>query len=238
MKILTGFRNELKRGADPKRAKLSQGYFKTGKGEYGEGDVFLGLTVPKLRAVAKNYPNLKLAEIKLLLKSKIHEERLGAIFILVGQFERAYRAKDESKQKEIYVFYLKNTAGINNWDIVDSSAHKIVGVYLLDKPRSILKKLARSKNIWERRIAIISTFTFIRGRDFKDTLEIATLLLKDEHDLIHKAVGWMLRELGKVDQAAEEDFLIKHYKVMPRTMLRYAIERFSPAKRNFYLGKS
>ncbi|MDD9954054.1 MAG: DNA alkylation repair protein [Candidatus Woesearchaeota archaeon] len=220
---------ELKQLADPEKAAFSQRFFRTGKGEYAEGDVFLGITVPKQRAVAKQYADLSRRAVKKLLTSKIHEHRLTALYILVGQY-----ANDK---KRTYDFYMQHLHCINNWDLVDSSAYKIVGEHLLDKERTVLYTLARSRNLWERRIAMISTYAFIRKNDFADALAIAELLVDDEHDLIHKAVGWMLREIGKRDLTAEERFLKKHYTTMPRTMLRYAIEKFTPAQRTFYMRK-
>lgn len=231
---LASLRNDIKKLSSPQRAKSSAWFFKTGKGEYGEGDIFIGLTVPESRKLAQKYSHLSFKEIKKLLKSKFHEERLIALLILVHNFENS-----EAKTKEkIFKFYLKSTRYVNNWDLVDLSAHKIVGAYLIDKPKRILYKLASSKNLWEKRIAIISTAWFIKNGQFTDTLKISEILLKDDHDLIHKAVGWMLREVGKCDQKIEEKFLLKHYKDMPRTMLRYAIERFPEDKRLQYLRKS
>jgi 3-methyladenine DNA glycosylase AlkD len=231
---------ELQRGlknlADPERAKLLQGYFKTGKGEYGEGDIFLGLTVPAVRATAKKYVDLSFEDIKSLLVSKFHEERLIALLILVQKFNKG----DEKKQKEVYEFYLNNTEGINNWDLVDLSSHEIIGKYLLRGPvkgNLILFKLAKSKNIWERRIACISTFEFIRNNRLDDSMKLAEMLVNDRHDLMHKAVGWMLREVGKKDLEAELKFLDKHYRKMPRTMLRYAIEKLPEKQRLAYLKK-
>ena len=224
---------DLKKLANPEKAKILQGFFKTGKGQYGEDDIFLGIVVPEQRKVAKKYSNLNLGEIKKLLSSKIHEHRLVSLFILANQYQKA----DKQTKKKIFNFYLKNAKNINNWDLVDLSAPNIVGDYLLNKDKSILYKLAKSKNIWEKRIAIMATFSFIRNNGFDATLKISEILLEDEHDLIHKAVGWMLRELGKRNQAIEEKFLKKYYKKMPRTMLRYAIERFSENKRKSYLGK-
>lgn len=232
---LSKLKQELQSLADPERAKHSRRFFKTGKGEYGEGDKFLGIKVPVQRQVAKKYHHLSLANLKNLLQTNIHSYRLVALFILIYQYEKA----DQVGRKKIYEFYLNNTQGINNWDLIDISAPKIVGDYLLDKPnkREILYTLAKSKDLWHRRIAVLSTFTFIRAGQFKDALAISQLLLKDEHDLIHKAVGWMLREVGKKDQAAEEKFLKAYYQIMPRTMLRYTIERFSQDKRAFYMQK-
>jgi 3-methyladenine DNA glycosylase AlkD len=217
--------------ADPKQAAILQRFFKTGQGEYGEGDVFLGIKVPKQRGLVKKYKDLPLVEVLNLLKSKIHEHRLVALLILVEKFKKA----DEKEQKKIFDLYVKNTKHINNWDLVDLSAPNIVGAFLLGKPRTILNQLVTSKILWERRIAVLSTFAFIKNNEFADTLKIAEVLVNDEHDLIHKAVGWMLREVGKRDQAKEEQFLKKHAEKMPRTMLRYAIEKFSQTKRKYYL---
>jgi len=237
MDVMTGLvelKKEFKRNADPEQAANLQRFFKTGKGEYGEGDVFLGLKVPIQRSIAKKYKELTLGEIEKLLESKIHEHRMIALFILIGKYEKAV----EPEKKHIFDFYLRNTRNINNWDLVDLSAPNIVGDYLVEKDRSILYKLARSRELWERRIAILATFALIKRKESKDALAIAELLLSDKHDLIHKAVGWMLREVGKrVSQDDEENFLKKHYNTMPRTMLRYAIERFPEKKRIFYLKK-
>ena len=199
---------DLKKLANPEKAKILQGFFKTGKGQYGEDDIFLGIVVPEQRKVAKKYSNLNLGEIKKLLSSKIHEHRLVSLFILANQYQKA----DKQTKKKIFNFYLKNAKNINNWDLVDLSAPNIVGDYLLNKDKSILYKLAKSKNIWEKRIAIMATFSFIRNNGFDATLKISEILLEDEHDLIHKAVGWMLRELGKRNQAIEEKFLKKYDK--------------------------
>jgi len=231
---LIQLKKELKSKADPKKAKLLQGFFKTGPGQYGEGDIFLGVIVPEIRKTAKKFSHLKLNDLKKLLQSKIHEERLAALLILVNKFEEA----EDKIRQQIYDFYLKHKRHINNWDLVDLSAHKIVGAHLLDKPKDILHKMAESKNVWERRIAVIATFNFIKNEIFEDALKIAKKLLKENHDLIHKAAGWMLREIGKRDLAALEEFLKKHYKDMPRTMLRYAIERLPEKKRQAYLKGS
>jgi len=234
MMSLAELRKELEQRADSKQATLLQRFFKTGKGEYGEGDVFLGIRGSVQRDVAKQYKNLTLNEIQELLNSKIHEHRQTALFVLINKYTKA----DLEVRKEIFELYLKNINNINNWDLVDLSAPNIVGNYLLDKDRSILYKLAKSSSLWEKRISILATFEFIRNKETKDALAIAEILLKDKHDLIHKAVGWMLRELGKrVSQEAEEKFLRKHYKAMPRTMLRYAIERFDNKKKEFYMRK-
>lgn len=224
---------QLKKLANPKKAIGVARFFKTGKGEYGEGDVFLGITVPQIRLIAKKCADLTLKEIQKLLQSKIHEERLLALIILVNQFKKA----DEGNQKQIFDLYLSNTKYINNWDLVDCSAEYIVGGYLMNRSKNILKLLAQSNLLWERRIAIMATFHFIKQKQHEHTFTIAKILVKDEHDLIHKAVGWMLREVGKrISEAIEEAFLQQHYQQMPRTMLRYAIERFDEKKRKKYLN--
>jgi len=224
---------DLNSYADKKKAKLLQGFFKTGKGEYGEGDIFIGIVVPNQRIVAKKYKDLPVSEIQTLLNSEIHEHRLTGLFILTYKFPKA----DEKTKKEIVDFYLKNTEHINNWDLIDLSSVEILGEYFLTHPtyKKILYKFCKSKSLWERRISIISTFTLIRNRQFEDSLKIAEILLSDKEDLIHKAVGWMLREIGKRDLSVEEKFLNKHYKTMPRTMLRYSIEKFPEEKRQKYL---
>lgn len=218
---------ELSEASDPKRARNLTWFFKTGKGEYGEGDKFCGITVPAQRKIARRYRHLSLKDVKKLLGSKIHEHRFTALEILVFQYEGA----DPAARQQIFDFYLANTRAINNWDLVDTSAPYIVGEHLLSRPRATLYKLAKSANVWERRIAIVSTFTFISHNDLKDTFAIAELLLQDKHDLIHKAVGWMLRETGKRSQPALIDFLKRNYKSIPRTALRYAIERLPEAQR-------
>lgn len=222
---------KLKALANPDKVKILSSFFKTGPGQYGHGDVFLGVTVPQTRSVAKLFASLPVDETLILLHSAVHEERLLALLIWVDQSRKA----DQSEKETIYRLYLKNTKYINNWDLVDLSARPIVGEYLADKDRSILKKLAVSPLVWDRRIAIIATFAFINRDDFADTFHIAEILLKDQHDLIHKAVGWMLREVGKRDRAVAEDFLKRHYTSMPRTMLRYAIEYFTENRRQLYL---
>lgn len=219
--------------ASAETATNLQRFFKTGPGQYGEGDVFLGIKVPPLRALAKQHVDVGLDTIVALLNSRYHEERFFALLLLMQLYQRA----EDKEQAAAYDLYLANTHRINNWDLVDVSAPRIVGRHLQDRPRKILYQLARSPLLWERRIAIIATAWFIRVDDFDDTLKIAGILLQDEHDLMHKAVGWMLREVGKRDLAAEEDFLLEHYRDMPRTMLRYAIERFPEAKRKSYLTK-
>ena len=216
---------------DKQKAKVLQSFFKTSPGQYAEGDIFIGVTVPRIRKLASQYQQLPFLEIKKLLTSPIHEERLLALLILILKFQ-----KSESADKvKIFRFYLKYINYVNNWDLVDLSAPHISGAYLWDKNRAILYQLAKSKNFWQRRIAILSTFYFIRNNAFKDTLKIAAILLKDKEDLIHKACGWMLREVGKRNLAVEEKFLKKYSQNMPRTMLRYAIERFPEKKRQTYL---
>ncbi|MCW8809433.1 MAG: DNA alkylation repair protein [Ignavibacteriaceae bacterium] len=228
---ISELRSKIKTLADKKVAETMQWFFKTGRGDYGEGDVFIGLKVPVQRKLAREFRDLSLTEIKKLLTSTVHEERLISLFILIDKYQKM----DEKGKKEIFNFYLKNRKGINNWDLVDISAPKIIGKHLREKDKSILFKFALSKNLWERRIAILSTQELIKNDDFAPTLQIAEMLINDEHDLIHKAVGWMLREIGKKDLATEEKFLKIHYKNMPRTMLRYAIEKFPETKRKKYL---
>lgn len=230
-KTVNGIRKAMRRLGSRERAEMSQRYFKTGPGQYGEGDIFLGLNAAELKALAAEHKALAMDDCLLLLASPVHEERMLALLILI----HAYSKGDETTKKKIYETYLANTQFINNWDLVDASAHTIVGRFLMDKSRKPLYALARSSSLWERRIAIISTFWFIRQNQFDDTLKISKLLLADKEDLIHKAVGWMLREVGKRDRPCEESFLREHYKVMPRTMLRYAIEKFPEPLRRMYL---
>ena len=224
---------ELEKVADPSHAKKLQEFFKTGIGEYGEGDVFLGVRVPEQRKIAKKHSNIPISELLKLLNSKFHEERLTALFILVNKFKKG----DNQTREKIVSTYLANTKYINNWDLVDSSAHKILGEWLIDKPRQILYELAKSNSVWERRISIISTFAFIDKGDYGDAISIAESLLGDEHDLIHKASGWVLREIGKNDREKLTSFLDDHYKEMPRTMLRYSIEKLPEEVRKHYLKK-
>ena len=224
-------RKQLTTLADKSTAEISQRFFKTGPGEYGEGDQFLGIRVPVLRKLAKVNRDLAVSQVKRLLRSPFHEERLLALLILVLQYQRG----NQTTRGGIYQLYLDNTRHINNWDLVDSSAEHIVGAYLMDKNKSPLRKLGRSKNLWERRIAIISTFHFIKRNEFAEALSISGMLLSDREDLIHKAVGWMLREIGKRHLPTEEIFLRQHYRQMPRTMLRYAIEKFPEGKRQGHL---
>jgi 3-methyladenine DNA glycosylase AlkD len=223
-------RKELQSMADPDKVPILQRFFKTKPGQYGEGDIFIGVMVPQSRQVAKKFSQLTLGEVRTLLYSRIHEERLVALLILAWRYGTA-----SSREKEdIVKFYLDHIKQVNNWDLVDLSAPNILGAHLVHRDRRLLYRLVRSESVWERRIAIVATHHFIRTGDFSDTLKIAGMLLQDRHDLIHKAAGWMLREVGKRDAAAEEAFLEKHCSVMPRTMLRYAIERLTESKRRHY----
>jgi 3-methyladenine DNA glycosylase AlkD len=231
--ILQRIQNRLRQFASKEKASILRRFFKTGPGEYGEGDKFLGVVVPNIRKVAKEFQAAPQTEVRKLLSSPFHEERLLALLILVRQYETG----DDALKKKIYGLYLKSSRYINNWDLVDLSAPNIAGAYLLDRSRSPLYTLAESRDLWKRRIAIMATFAFIRQNDFADTLALSRMLLPDGHDLIHKAVGWMLREVGKRDVGALEGFLRKHYRSMPRTMLRYAIERLPEAKREKYLNR-
>ncbi len=228
----------LRKIGNPEKAKFLKRFFKTGKGQYAEGDRMLGITVPEQRKVAKKFSSMDLDDVLTLLHSGYHEERLTALLILVHQFEHG----DVQTRKKIFYAYLKNTTYVNNWDLVDLSAPRIVGAFLSGKKgtgnRQLLKKLALSKHLWERRIAIVATLFFIvRDGEFDDTLNICEMLLKDRHDLIHKACGWMLREVGKRDEKVLEKFLDTYLAAMPRTMLRYSIERMDRAKKDFYMGR-
>lgn len=224
----------LNKLANKKQATVLQRFFKTGAGQYGEGDKFLGIKVPEQRTVAKKYyQEAAVSEINELIHSPYHEHRLTGLIILVLKFPRA--AADE--QKQIFDFYLKNTDRINNWDLVDLTAPNIVGTWLLTRDRKILYKLAKSKLLWDRRIAILATYTFIRAKQFDDTIKISEILLADKHDLMHKAVGWMLREMGKRNEKELIKFLDKYTHQLPRTALRYAIEKLPETKRKYYLNK-
>ena len=225
-------RTRLRRRANADRVPNLQRFFKTGPGDYAEGDVFIGVTVPDLRAVCRESRDAGIPVILELLASPVHEERLLALMLMVEAFKRG----TDPTRRELYRLYLANTRFINNWDLVDSSAAQIVGAWLFTRSRAPLRRLARSRSLWERRIAIIATHFFIRQDEVDETFRIADLLLTDDHDLIHKAVGWMLREAGKRNPAAERDFLSTRYGRMPRTMLRYAIERFPEAERRRYLA--
>ena len=223
---------ELKSVSKKEREEIFQRFFKTGKGEYGEGDIFAGITVPEIRDISKRYfKEMILKDVEYFVQHKIHEYRLFGLLTLTYMWKKA----DDAKKKKIFDLYVKNLEYVNNWDLVDLSAPNIVGEYLKERDKTILYDLAKSNNLWKQRVAIISTFSFIRNKDFVDTLNISEILLHHKHDLIHKAVGWMLREVGKRDQDVEEAFLKRYYKEMPRTMLRYAIERFEEGKRQKYL---
>jgi 3-methyladenine DNA glycosylase AlkD len=221
----------LRSFATKEKAAVLRRFFKTGPGQCGEGDTFIGVMVPQVRQMMKEFADAPLSEALKLLRSPVHEERLLALLLLVHQFERG----EDGDRKQIYTQYLKSTKYINNWDLVDLSAPKIVGPYLEGRSRQPLYRLVRSRNLWERRISILATFHFIRQSDFTDALALAETLLDDDHDLMHKAVGWMLREVGKKDVRRLEGFLRNYHQHMPRTALRYAIERFPEAKRKRYL---
>ena len=229
--MLDQVKQTLESLGNPDIAEHSQRFFKTGPGEYGEGDIFRGIRVPVLRQTAKKFKLLSIQHTTELLHSPFHEDRLTALLIFVLKYQKG----TEADKQAIYDTYLENTRFINNWDLVDSSAHKIVGPHLEDRDRSILYQLVRSDMLWERRISMMATYHFIHQDDFGDTLQLAELLLQDEEDLIHKSVGWMLRELGKRNYDLEDAFLEKHYASMPRTMLRYAIEKFPEERRQAYL---
>lgn len=234
MNTLIQIKSHLKQASKKPLKDAKTIFFKTGPGEYAEHDQFIGVNVPDLRKIAKQFATLKREEIQVLIQSKINEERLLALFILVDQYQKA----ETSIKLTLYQFYLDNLQHVNNWNLVDASAHLILGAHLLDKDKQILFALAKSESIWERRIAIVSTWYFIRKQNLKWTFEIAALLLEDKHDLIHKAVGWMLREAGKKDENQLIVFLDQYAKKMPRTMLRYAIEKFPETQRKNYLVKS
>jgi 3-methyladenine DNA glycosylase AlkD len=224
----------LRQFGSPQRAAVALRFFKTGRGEYGEGDVFIGCTAPECRLVAKRFRALPLAELDTLITSRIHEDRLVALLIMMSQFERS---KDEAGRRKIFQLYRRRMAFVNNWDLVDASAPCLVGRWLEDKPRGLLDRLAKSKVLWYRRIAMVATFHFIRNGESEDAIRIAGLLVSDRHDLIHKAVGWMLREVEKRASAdALDTFLQRHAATMPRTMLRYAIERLTPAQKARWMG--
>lgn len=224
-------KKELRSLATAENKQATQRFFKMGSGAYAASDQFLGVMVPQQRKLARLYQDLPLSEIQLLLDSKFHEERLTALFILVRQFERG----SFDKQQKIVDFYLQNLAAVNNWDLVDSSAHKILGPYLLPRDKSLLFKMAKSNNLWQRRIAVLTTYHFIQNGQYQEILDLAVILLADPEDLIHKAVGWMLRELGKQKPRKLESFLRQYAAQMPRTMLRYAIEKFPEPKRRALL---
>jgi len=230
---LTLLKKALRSYASAERKKTNEWFFKTGYGQYGYGDKFMGVSDPDSHKVARQFDTIPLAEVKKLLQSKIHEERTTALKILVRKFETG----DEQVKKQVYNFYLKNFSRVNNWDLVDVSAYKIAGAYMLELPKeaNILDTCARSKNLWERRLSIVATLTLIRNNEFTWTMKNAKVLLSDSHDLTHKAVGWMLREVWKRDHKIVEDFLVENYKQIPRTTLRYAIERMDENNRQRFL---
>jgi len=227
-------KKELKKIADKDKAKHLAGFFKTGKGQYGEGDIFIGIRVPDQRKTAKLFFDTELHEIEKLLDDPIHECRLTALLILIEKFSKS----DDIKKKEIVEFYLSKTSRINNWDLVDLSSHQILGNYYYSRDREILYKLVQSSSLWEQRIAVVSTYYFIKRNDFKEILTFSEMLLDHKHDLIHKATGWMLRETGKMDLKILKKFLDKNHRAMPRTMLRYAIEKLDETEKAVYMAKS
>lgn len=232
--MILKIRKDLKSYSSLERAKVSAQFFKTGKGEYGEGDRFLGVRVPDVRSVAKkHYGSFDEKTLQTFLRSPMHEERLLALLVLVILFQKS-TGKDREKVVNAYLKALKKGC-VNNWDLVDLTADKILGVYLLDKDKSLLRKLSKSKSLWERRVAIVCTYEFIRNHEFTETFKLVETLIHDKEDLMHKACGWMLREVGKRDQKLLERFLTKHIKNLPRTSLRYAIERFPERKRKAFL---
>lgn len=224
---------ELLSVANPEKATFLQRFFKTGPGQYAEGDVFLGLIVPLTRSIAKANKQMPLSELQLLMESEYHEARLCALLIVVEQFKKA----TEAEREQLYDFYLAHARRINNWDLVDLSCPHVVGFHLLNKDRSRLYEMAKSENLWEQRIAMVSTITFIRNREFTDTLALAVQLMNHKHDLMHKAVGWMLREVGKKDRATLTDFLERYATTLSRTSLRYAIEHYPEEQRQYFLKK-
>ncbi|MGD9152683.1 MAG: DNA alkylation repair protein [Gammaproteobacteria bacterium] len=232
MSLATKLKKEIRNHKNAEQAKNLEWFFKTGKGEYGEGDKFLGIKNPVIRKTIKNYFAIDLPDLDSIIQSKFHEERLAALLILVRKYQKAKIAQE---QIAIHRYYRNNMQYVNNWDLVDQSAPTIIGQHLFERDRKVLYQWAKSKNLWHKRIAMLATFYFIRNNDFADAFKISEILLQDKHDLIHKAVGWMLREVGKRDLPAEEKFLQKHYKIMPRTMLRYAIEKFPERERQAYL---
>ena len=223
---------EIRELANEEIAKHSLRFFKTDKGQYGFGDIFLGVRAPKIRLIAKKHIDISIIDMKTLIQSKYHEERFLGLIILVNKYAKT---KDTKNRNQLYKIYVSSFKYINNWNLVDVTCPHVTGKHLIDKDRTLLYKWAKSEDLWTKRIAMISTFSFIRKNDLEDTFKIAEILLQDKHDLIHKAVGWMLREAGKRDIKKEEAFLKKHYKTMPRTMLRYSIEKFPETKRQKYL---
>ncbi len=225
-------RGEIRELANKEIAQHSLRFFKTDKGEYGHGDLFLGVRAPKIRLIAKKHIDISITDMKTLIQSKYHEERFLGLIIIVNKYAKT---KDKKNRNQLYKIYVSSFKYINNWNLVDVTCPHVTGKHLIDKDRTILYKWAKSEDLWTKRIAMVSTFSFIRKNDLEDTFKIAEILLQDKHDLIHKAVGWMLREAGKRDIKKEEAFLKKHYKTMPRTMLRYSIEKFPETKRQKYL---
>jgi 3-methyladenine DNA glycosylase AlkD len=225
-------RKEIRTLANKEIAQHSLRFFKTDKGEYGHGDFFLGVRAPQIRLIAKKHIDISITDMKTLIQSKYHEERFLGLIILVNKYAKT---KDKKNRNQLYKIYVSSFKYINNWNLVDVTCPHVTGKHLIDKDRTILYKWAKSEDLWTKRIAMVSTFSFIRKNDLEDTFKIAEILLHDEHDLIHKAVGWMLREAGKRDIKKEETFLKKYYKTMPRTMLRYSIEKFPETKRQKYL---
>ncbi|TAF98007.1 MAG: DNA alkylation repair protein [Cytophagia bacterium] len=230
--MLEDLYTDLQNKSSPERAVFVSRFFKTGKGQYGEGDIFAGISNPDARAIAKKHAQLPLTDIEKLLQNPIHEYRFVALVLLTNRFTKSNTDQRES----LVACYLRNLRFVNNWDLVDTSCHKIIGPYLLNKDRSLLYELVESSDLWTQRISIISTFHFISKGQFSDTLRLAAHLLPHPHDLIHKAVGWMLREVGKRDELVLEEFLGEHTRQMPRTALRYAIEKFPESKRKYYLA--
>ena len=238
MNELNSLRRELRALGSPAKALSAARFFKNGPGQYGEGDVFLGVTVPQQRSLVVKHRELSLADIQALLASRFHEERLVACLLLAGRAKRAAKAQDPAALKTLASFYWKHRAGINNWDLVDSSAEHVLGSYYIKRSRVPLFKMARSARLWDRRYAVLATFHFIRQGDFKDSLHLTELLMEDKHDLIHKACGWMLREVGKREPEVLRTFLNKNAVRMPRTMLRYSLEKLAPRERQNYMKKS
>jgi 3-methyladenine DNA glycosylase AlkD len=226
-------KKELKKIANKEKAKILSGFFKAGKGQYGEGDIFLGIQIPEQRKIAKKFANTEFPEIGKLLDDPVHECRMTALIILIDKYSKS--GYDE--KEKIAEFYLRKTSRINNWDLVDISAHKIIGDFYFNRNRDILYRLAGSSNLWEQRIAVISTYYFIKRNDFREIIAFSEMLINHKHDLMHKATGWMLREAGKMDISILRNFLDRHHKAMPRTMLRYAIEKLSEAERKKYMAK-
>ncbi|MFN4082647.1 MAG: DNA alkylation repair protein [Bacteroidia bacterium] len=235
--MLKDLENEINKIADEKHAIALKRFFKTGKGQYGEGDIFIGLRNPQCRTLAKKYKTLSMVQTEILIANKVHEKRFIGLLILIQNYKNAKKSKDGNLIEDIIQTYIKHAKQnrINNWDLVDLSAPNLLGDYLINRDKTLLYDFAKTENLWLQRISIIATYAFIRKNLFIDTLNISKILINHKHDLIHKAVGWMLREIGKRDINALELFLAEHYNNMPRTMLRYAIEKFNENKRQQYL---